>query len=353
MASDSCLSLLVIVALASAASVQLSLTFYGTSQDPPPPRQSSITALSSRPQALVATVGKAGVAIRRSRPPPRSVPPEERAREWEERRWVRGGAACERGRAKRHHRASTGGRAARAPAASAGSRAARAPVDLAPFPSPLFATGHGPGSRALGLGDVDERYDSCSSLDLGREERWPDASGPAPRAGRGGQRCRCGPRRLFSSLRRISPSCFSLPLSIELVGVHGPSIGVEELTQSVRLNASSSGIGYTRKTNIDSTFRMSLRANCPATASNSNTNLVPLDTMTPNSFDNAYFSNILFQRRLLHSQTRCCSTAAAPTKYGQGLRVQRRGVQQRLHHGNDQPKTGSQAQIRLSYSSVY
>ncbi|GJN33417.1 hypothetical protein PR202_gb22015 [Eleusine coracana subsp. coracana] len=126
----------------------------------------------------------------------------------------------------------------------------------------------------------------------------------------------------------------------------------KELTQSVRLNTSSSGIGYTTKTNIDSTFRMSLRANCPATASNSNTNPAPLDTMMPNSFDNAYFSNVLFQRRLLHSQTRCCSTAAAPTKRGQGLRVQRRGVQQRLHHGNDQPKTGSQAQIRLSCSRV-
>ncbi|CAN6169242.1 unnamed protein product [Urochloa humidicola] len=52
-------------------------------------------------------------------------------------------------------------------------------------------------------------------------------------------------------------------------------------------------------TNVNQAFATSLKANCPATGG-SNV-MAPLDTTTPNSFDNAYFSNLLSQKGLLHS----------------------------------------------------
>ncbi|RLN34734.1 hypothetical protein C2845_PM03G16190 [Panicum miliaceum] len=54
--------------------------------------------------------------------------------------------------------------------------------------------------------------------------------------------------------------------------------------------------------NINTTFAASLRTSCPAAQSTStDNNLAPLDVTTPNTFDNAYYSNLLSQRGLLHS----------------------------------------------------
>ncbi|RDX67256.1 Peroxidase 4, partial [Mucuna pruriens] len=52
-------------------------------------------------------------------------------------------------------------------------------------------------------------------------------------------------------------------------------------------------------TNIDTNFAASRRAICPA--SGGDTNLSPLDTLTPNHFDNNYYTNLLANRGLLHS----------------------------------------------------
>ncbi|KAI3829490.1 hypothetical protein L1987_03615 [Smallanthus sonchifolius] len=52
------------------------------------------------------------------------------------------------------------------------------------------------------------------------------------------------------------------------------------------------------ETNINSSFASSLRANCPS--SGGDNNLSPLD-VSPTSFDNAYFNNLLNQTGLLHS----------------------------------------------------
>ncbi|QCE12010.1 peroxidase [Vigna unguiculata] len=52
-------------------------------------------------------------------------------------------------------------------------------------------------------------------------------------------------------------------------------------------------------TNIDSSFATSLQANCPSTGGDST--LSPLDTTTPNTFDNAYFKNLQSKKGLLHS----------------------------------------------------
>ncbi|XP_024974604.1 cationic peroxidase 1-like [Cynara cardunculus var. scolymus] len=51
--------------------------------------------------------------------------------------------------------------------------------------------------------------------------------------------------------------------------------------------------------NINSSFATSLRANCPS--SGGDNNLSPLDVVSPTSFDNAYFSNLISQSGVLHS----------------------------------------------------
>ncbi|KAI3719754.1 hypothetical protein L6452_20658 [Arctium lappa] len=56
---------------------------------------------------------------------------------------------------------------------------------------------------------------------------------------------------------------------------------------------------YNNASNIDPIFAANLRANCPATGGDAN--LEPLDLVTPNSFDNNYFSNLAQRRGLLTS----------------------------------------------------
>ncbi|KAL2899970.1 Cationic peroxidase 1 [Bienertia sinuspersici] len=53
------------------------------------------------------------------------------------------------------------------------------------------------------------------------------------------------------------------------------------------------------ETNINSTFATSLQGNCPSNGGDNN--ISPLDTTTPTSFDNAYFTNLLNLKGLLHS----------------------------------------------------
>ncbi|KAF7145887.1 hypothetical protein RHSIM_Rhsim04G0123000 [Rhododendron simsii] len=53
------------------------------------------------------------------------------------------------------------------------------------------------------------------------------------------------------------------------------------------------------ETNIDSQFATSLQSNCPSTGGDNN--LSPLDTTSPTSFNNAYFTNLQSQLGLLHS----------------------------------------------------
>ncbi|KAD7116810.1 hypothetical protein E3N88_04078 [Mikania micrantha] len=56
---------------------------------------------------------------------------------------------------------------------------------------------------------------------------------------------------------------------------------------------------YDNASNIDVAFRDSLRENCPQTGGDGN--LAPLDLMTPNTFDNNYFRNLVGSRGLLTS----------------------------------------------------
>ncbi|CAM0907668.1 unnamed protein product [Alopecurus aequalis] len=111
---------------------------------------------------------------------------------------------------------------------------------------------------------------------------------------------------------------------------------------------------YGGDTNINAAFATSLKANCPQSGGNGN--LAPLDTTTPNAFDNAYYSNLLSQKGLLHSDQvlfnngstdntvrNFASSAAAFTSAFATAMVKM---------GNIAPLTGTQGQIRLSCSKV-
>lgn len=56
---------------------------------------------------------------------------------------------------------------------------------------------------------------------------------------------------------------------------------------------------YNNDSTIDAGFASTRRRRCPANGGNSN--LAPLDLVTPNSFDNNYFKNLVQRKGLLHS----------------------------------------------------
>ncbi|KAF9594956.1 hypothetical protein IFM89_035526 [Coptis chinensis] len=55
------------------------------------------------------------------------------------------------------------------------------------------------------------------------------------------------------------------------------------------------------ETNIAGTFASTRQGNCPRTSGTGDNNLAPLDLQTPTSFDNNYYTNLISQRGLLHS----------------------------------------------------
>ncbi|KAD4982967.1 hypothetical protein R6Q59_002616 [Mikania micrantha] len=58
---------------------------------------------------------------------------------------------------------------------------------------------------------------------------------------------------------------------------------------------------YGNGSDIDANFASTRRRNCPADRGNGDGNLAPLDLVTPNSFDNNYFRNLVQRRGLLQS----------------------------------------------------
>uniref|UniRef100_A0ACD5YDK8 Uncharacterized protein n=1 Tax=Avena sativa TaxID=4498 RepID=A0ACD5YDK8_AVESA len=114
---------------------------------------------------------------------------------------------------------------------------------------------------------------------------------------------------------------------------------------------------YGGDTNINAAFATSLQANCPqATGGSGDSSLAPLDTTTPNAFDNNYYNNLLSQKGLLHSDQvlfnndttdntvrNFASSAAAFTSAFTTAMIKM---------GNISPLTGTDGQIRLSCSQV-
>nr|TKW36494.1 hypothetical protein SEVIR_2G443800v2 [Setaria viridis]TKW36495.1 hypothetical protein SEVIR_2G443800v2 [Setaria viridis] len=109
-------------------------------------------------------------------------------------------------------------------------------------------------------------------------------------------------------------------------------------------------------TNINAGFASSLKANCPRPTGNGDGNLAPLDTSTPYTFDNAYYSNLLSQKGLLHSDQElfnggstdntvrnfASNKAAFSSAFAAAM----------VKMANLSPLTGSQGQIRLTCSKV-
>ncbi|KAM3371960.1 hypothetical protein ACQJBY_019047 [Aegilops geniculata] len=108
------------------------------------------------------------------------------------------------------------------------------------------------------------------------------------------------------------------------------------------------------ETNINTTFATSLRANCPQSGGDSS--LAPLDTQTPNGFDNAYYTNLMSQKGLLHSDQVLFNNdttdntvrnfASNPAAFSSAFTTAM------INMGNIAPKTGTQGQIRLVCSKV-
>uniref|UniRef100_A0A453APM1 Peroxidase n=1 Tax=Aegilops tauschii subsp. strangulata TaxID=200361 RepID=A0A453APM1_AEGTS len=108
------------------------------------------------------------------------------------------------------------------------------------------------------------------------------------------------------------------------------------------------------ETNINTTFATSLRANCPQSGGDSS--LAPLDTATPNAFDNSYYTNLMSQKGLLHSDqvlfngggadNTVMSFATSAATFNSAFTTAM------INMGNIAPKTGTQGQIRLVCSKV-
>ena len=106
--------------------------------------------------------------------------------------------------------------------------------------------------------------------------------------------------------------------------------------------------------NINPTFAASLRANCPATGGD--TNLAPLDVTTPNTFDNAYYTNLLNQRGLLHSDQELFNNgpldALVRLYSANGAAFSSDFAASMVRLGNVAPLTGSAGEVRLDCRKV-
>ncbi|KAM5560621.1 cationic peroxidase 1 [Rosa sericea] len=106
--------------------------------------------------------------------------------------------------------------------------------------------------------------------------------------------------------------------------------------------------------NINSSFATSLKANCPS--SGGDNNLSPLDVTTPNTFDNAYFKNLVSQKGLLHSDQQLFSggsTNAQVNAYSSNPgSFSTDFANAMVKMGNLSPLTGTNGQIRTDCKKV-
>lgn len=106
--------------------------------------------------------------------------------------------------------------------------------------------------------------------------------------------------------------------------------------------------------NIDSSFATSTKANCPS--SGSDNTLSPLDVMTPNKFDNAYFKNLVANKGLLHSDQQLFSGGSTDSQVqtysSNAATFNSDFAAAMVKMGNISPLTGSQGEIRTSCGKV-
>ena len=108
------------------------------------------------------------------------------------------------------------------------------------------------------------------------------------------------------------------------------------------------------ETNINATFAASLQANCPF--SGGDDNLANLDTTTGENFDNAYFTNLLSQKGLLHSDQQLFnggSTDSQVTDYSNNPDTFNTDFANAMVKMSQlSPLTGSNGQIRTNCRAV-
>lgn len=102
------------------------------------------------------------------------------------------------------------------------------------------------------------------------------------------------------------------------------------------------------ETNIDTNFATSRKANCPS--SGGNTNLSPLETLTPTRFDNNYYRDLVAQRGLLHSDQVLFNggsqDALVRTYSANGVAFLRDFAAAMVKMGKISPLTGTSGEIR-------
>lgn len=108
------------------------------------------------------------------------------------------------------------------------------------------------------------------------------------------------------------------------------------------------------ESNLDSSLATSLKSNCPS--SGGDNNLSPLDETSPTSFDNSYFTNLVNQKGLLHSDQQLFSGGSTnsqvntySTNSGTFLTDFANAM---VKMGNLSPLTGSNGQIRTNCKNV-
>lgn len=159
---------------------------------------------------------------------------------------------------------------------------------------------------------------------------------------------------LSAANANIPPPTSNLSTIISLFGAQGLST-----TEMVTL-AGAHTIGQARcvsfrghiynDTNIDSTYSISLRSKCPPTNGSGDSNLSPLDYVTPTTFDNNYYNNLKIKNGLLHSDQEIFnggSTDSEVTLYSTNVNNFFSDFAAAIvKMGNIKPLTGSSGEIR-------
>ncbi|XP_059462744.1 cationic peroxidase 1-like [Corylus avellana] len=109
------------------------------------------------------------------------------------------------------------------------------------------------------------------------------------------------------------------------------------------------------ETNIDATYKTSLQSQCPSTGGDDN--LSPLDVTTPNTFDNAYFTNLISNKGLLHSDQQLFTTggstnAQVNTYSANSATFGTDFANAMIKMGNLSPLTGTSGQIRKNCRTI-
>lgn len=102
--------------------------------------------------------------------------------------------------------------------------------------------------------------------------------------------------------------------------------------------------------NIDTTFATSLKSNCPATGGDER--ISPLDATSPTKFDNAYFSNLVSQKGVLHSDQQLFSGGSTDSQVNtyssNAATFNTDFANAMVKMGNLSPLTGTSGQIRTN-----